>query len=136
MANEINPTAVDLELTSLLSSLLLYKMLLIILIYEREDLPMWFLRLLVKILILPIILILGIVSLLGKLLTYLSCYVVGIFMILVVLCIIVSILDKSVTNMLINIAFGVIAYGMVFVIAICCEIISETNGKLIRFLAS
>ena len=72
----------------------------------------------------------------GKLLTYLSCYVLGIFMILVVLCIIVSILDKSVTNMLINIAFGVIAYGMVFAIAICCEIIAETNGKLIRFLAS
>ena len=136
MTNRINPTAIDLELTSLLSLFLLYKMLLIILIYEREGLPMWFLRLLVKILILPIILILSIVSLLGKLLTYLSCYVVGIFMILVVLCIIVSILDKSVTNMFINIAFGVIAYGMVFAIAICCEIISETNGKLIRFLAS
>lgn len=97
---------------------------------------MFILKLFAKLLVLPIIPILAIINTIGRLLTKISAYVAGTVIMLLVVCLIVAVFEKNEKNIVINIIFGVVAYGTVFAIAIFSELIKETNGKLIRFLAS
>lgn len=97
---------------------------------------MFILKLFVKLLILPIIPILAIINIIGILLTKISAYIAGTVVLLLVVCLMVAIFEKNGKNIAINIIFGGVTYGTVFAIAILSELIKETNGKLIRFLAS
>ena len=97
---------------------------------------MWLLKLPFKILALPVILLLGVFWMLGKIMTNLSAFVVGIFMLFIFLVGIFCAFQGQWGNVAfligVEVACLVLQYGAMMIV----DISGSINGALVRFLHS
>ena len=103
---------------------------------KERTLNMWLLKLPFKILALPVILLLGVFWVLGKIMTNLSAFVVGIFMLFIFLVGIFCAFQGQWGNVAfligVEVACLVLQYGAMMIV----DISGSINGALVRFLHS
>lgn len=97
---------------------------------------MWLLKLPFKILALPVILLLGGFWVLGKIVTNLSAFVVGLFMLIILLVGIFCAWQSQWGNVAFLIAVEFACLILQFTVMWLVDISGEINGKLMRFFYS
>ena len=97
---------------------------------------MWLLKLPFKILALPVIFLLGVFWVLGKIITNLSAFVVGLFMLIILLVGIFCAWHNQWRNVAFLIAVEFACLILQFTAMWLVDISGEINGKLMRFLNS
>lgn len=97
---------------------------------------MWIIKLLLKILVLPLLGILSVVRLVGKVAAHISSYVVAVGMLVLAVCLIVFICDKNLNGSIAAIAFAAGGYGVVFLFAFIDMKAGDASRYLVRFLTS
>ena len=102
----------------------------------REGIDMWLLKLPFKILALPVIFLLGVFWVLGKIITNLSAFVVGLFMLIILLVGIFCAWHNQWGNVAFLIAVEFACLILQFTAMWLVDISGEINGKLMRFLNS
>ena len=102
----------------------------------REGIDMWLLKLPFKILALPVIFLLGVFWVLWKIITNLSAFVVGIFMLFIFLVGVFCAFQGQWSNVAflvgVEVACLVLQYGAMMIV----DISGAINGTLVRFLRS
>ena len=97
---------------------------------------MWLLKLPFKILALPLILLLGTFWVLGKIVTNISAFVIGLFMLLILLVGILCAFQHQWGNVAFLFAVEMVCVLLQFLSMWIVEISGEINGMLVRFIYS
>lgn len=97
---------------------------------------MWLIKLPLKLLMLPLLLVLAVLHILGRVFTHLSAYVVGTFLFLVALICVYCIVRQQWTNLLILGSVEILALAMQFGAMWLVELCSGLNRRLCGFLRS
>lgn len=97
---------------------------------------MWIMKLLLKILILPLMGILLLVRLVGKVAAHISSYVVAVGMLVLAICLIVFVCDKNLHGSLATVGFAAAGYGVVFLFAFIDMKAGDASHALMKFLVS
>ena len=97
---------------------------------------MFILKFILKILILPLIAILSVLNIMGKLATNIIAFIAGAMMLILVICLIICISEGNVQASIMTVVFGLAGYAAVFASVLIDTFIGDANTALIRFLAS
>lgn len=97
---------------------------------------MWLIKIPVKILILPVILVLGVFNVLGNLVTKLSCYVLGPAMFALFGLALYHLIQQSWLNVSILTVLGIACFAVPMLAGVVLCFTEDWNRHLIKFLVS